>query len=60
MIHARRADMQSIDAYLHVRPVKDGGQYRGLAMIFNPTSEVSKIISKIYICISSLHLSALN
>ena len=42
MIHIRRADMQSIDSYLHVRPKKDGGIYRGLAMIFNPTSETIK------------------
>ena len=34
--------MQSIDSYLHVRPKKDGGTYRGLAMIFNPTSETIK------------------
>ena len=47
MIHVRRADVQSIDAYLHVRPKKDGGQHRGLAMIFNPTSEVQNIIPKL-------------
>ena len=42
LIHIRRADMQTIDAYLHVRSERDGGIYRGLAMIFNPTSETLK------------------
>jgi hypothetical protein len=34
--------MQSIDIFLHVRPFLEDGAYRGLAMFFNPTSEVIK------------------
>ena len=33
--------MQSVDIFMHVRPLlEDGGQNRGLAVFFNPTSEV--------------------
>lgn len=35
IVHVRRGDMQSLDAFLHVNPELDE---RGLAMIFNPTS----------------------
>ena len=35
LIHVRRADMQSIDCYLHVNP---NLARKGLVMVFNPTS----------------------
>ena len=39
LIHIRRPDMQSIDAFLHVRPFPGSHDpFRGLAMFFNPTS----------------------
>ena len=38
LIHIRRADMQSIDGFLHVKPFD--GHFRGLAMFFNPTTEI--------------------
>jgi hypothetical protein len=37
IIHVRRADMQSIDAYLHTNPTLN--PHKGLAMVFNPTAE---------------------
>jgi hypothetical protein len=37
IIHVRRADMQSIDAYLHANPTLN--PHKGLAMVFNPTAE---------------------
>lgn len=42
IVHARRADMQSIDVFLHVRPFLEDGPHRGLAFFFNPTSEILK------------------
>ena len=42
LIHIRRADMQSIDGFLHVRPFLEDGPFRGLAMFFNPTCEEIK------------------
>jgi hypothetical protein len=37
IIHVRRADMQSIDSFMHVNPHLTN---KGLAMVFNPTHEV--------------------
>ncbi len=37
IIHVKRADMQSIDSYMHVNPNLIN---KGLAMVFNPTQEV--------------------
>ncbi|CAH1774707.1 unnamed protein product [Owenia fusiformis] len=34
IVHVRRADMQGIDSFMHVNPKLD---YKGLAMVFNPT-----------------------
>ena len=43
LVHVRRADMQSIDVFLHVPDILfDYGQVRGLAMFFNPTLESRK------------------
>lgn len=42
VIHVRRADMQSIDVFLHVRPFIQDSPYRGLALFFNPTNDVIK------------------
>jgi len=36
IIHVRRADMQSIDCFMHVNPSLS---VKGLAMVFNPTGE---------------------
>ncbi len=35
IIHVRRADMQSIDSYMHVNPAL---KYKALVMVFNPTN----------------------
>ncbi|CAF0914742.1 unnamed protein product [Rotaria sordida] len=37
IIHIRRADMQSIDSYMHINPYSN--DIKGLIMVFNPTSE---------------------
>ncbi|CAF1910258.1 unnamed protein product [Rotaria magnacalcarata] len=37
IIHVRRADMQSIDSYMHIDPYSN--DIKGLAMVFNPTSD---------------------
>ncbi|CAF0941556.1 unnamed protein product [Didymodactylos carnosus] len=37
VIHVRRADLQSIDSFMHVKP--SSTDIKGLAMVFNPTSE---------------------
>ncbi|CAF1288987.1 unnamed protein product [Didymodactylos carnosus] len=37
VIHVRRADMQSVDSFMHVNPYLN--DIKGLAMVFNPTSE---------------------
>ena len=34
VVHVRRADMQNIDSFMHVNPFLE---YKGLAMVFNPT-----------------------
>lgn len=39
LIHVRRADMQSLDIYMHVQPLHSG-PVKGLVMIFNPTDEL--------------------
>lgn len=36
VIHVRRADMQSIDCYMHVNPRLE---HKALAMVFNPTND---------------------
>ena len=36
LIHVKRADMQGLDAFMHATYK---GKIRGLAMVFNPTSE---------------------
>lgn len=38
IVHVRRADMQGIDAYMHVNPKL---QSKGLLMVFNPTEEAA-------------------
>ena len=41
LIHIRRADMQSIDGFLHVYPFLELSEVvRGLAFFFNPTNEL--------------------
>ena len=41
IVRVRRPDMQSIDSYMHVNPrLRD----RGLAMVFNPTTENQTIL----------------
>ncbi len=37
LVHVRRADMQSLDCYLHANPSLS--PHKGLAMVFNPTAE---------------------
>ena len=37
IIHVRRADMQSVDAFMHVNPALK--EEKGLLMVFNPTGE---------------------
>ena len=51
--------MQSIDAFLHVRPFIEDGPHRGLAMFFNPTSETLKDIIEVPLYYTGLATSAL-
>ena len=43
LIHIKRADMQGLDAFLHVPDPAFGSEHKGLVMVFNPSQDTGRL-----------------